>query len=127
VAGIKYNVKLLHDAYVVCPLHFQAFKHTCTKIALKNIISISEERIHNLNAFIKYSPYTSFVSFVIKFNNHQWIVYHAMRAELAPKIPIPINAKIKHMSRSWVNSSDSPISCRATLVMMPATIANIPP
>ncbi len=51
----------------------------------------------------------------------------AVNAKLTPNIPIPMNAKAVHRFRLWVRLKLSEKSCRATLAMMPAVIANMHP
>ncbi len=51
----------------------------------------------------------------------------AVNAKLSPNIPIPMNAKVVHRFRLWVRLKLSEKSCRATLAMIPAVIANMHP
>lgn len=51
----------------------------------------------------------------------------AVNAKLTPKTPIPMNAKAVHRFRLWVRLKLSEKSCKATLAIMPAVIANMQP
>lgn len=55
------------------------------------------------------------------------VITQAVKAELTPKIPIPQNADTKHKFRLCVRSSASPNRLNATLAMIPAVTANMPP
>lgn len=52
---------------------------------------------------------------------------HAVNAELIPKMVMPQNAPIMHKCFECVKSKLSANNCNATLAMMPAVTANIPP
>ncbi len=54
-------------------------------------------------------------------------LHHAVKELLKPKIPIPANALTKHNRFECVISKLSPSSCKLTIAMMPAVIANMHP
>ena len=94
-----------------------------------NMLLVLLQLVLNDNAIVVYSYTNAALSQTNAYqsNQHHARVFQAVKALETPKMPMPANAPTIHSARLCVRSRLSLNSWRATLAIIPAVIANMPP